>query len=293
MTTLLCTDVAIIGAGPAGTMAAVQLVRLGKTVALLEPAEVGGLLHEASLVENFPGFPDGIEGAALAAQLSRHLDRFGIEPIRERVEQLRWEGSTFAVRTDVSVIAADRVIVASGTAPKAIPIPVPSSAKGRVHAEVRPLRGLRDARVAVVGGGDAAFDYALQLATANNVRLLLRSKPSCLGLLLERALQRPRIRIVEGAELVGIEAVNECLALRCRVGGGDVAEEVDQILFAVGRVPNDAFLKDRDGLDALVSQGRFFFAGDVHNESRRQAAIAVGDGIMAAMRIAGGEGAWS
>lgn len=285
-------NVIVIGAGPAGVMAAVQLVRLRRHVALLEPAAVGGLLREASLVENFPGFPDGIEGKALASQLARHLARLGIEPIREAAAEVRWEDGAFAVRTEGRILRSPSLVVASGTSPRELPISVPAQVRDRVHTGIAGLGRLAGARIAIVGGGDAAFDYALRLAGANVILLFHRSRPRCLELLLERALSCQRIRLVEGAEVWRVDASERGLRIGFGVGGQEEMEEVDHLLFAIGRIPNDGFLQMGPMMDELIQQGRLHFVGDIKNGQRRQAAIAAGDGLVAAMTIAEKERTW-
>ena len=124
----------IIGGGPAGITAAIQLKRCGLEPMLLERRELGGLVWNADLVENYPGFPNGIRGEKLIALLKRQVERIGVDVKREEVTQVDWRDGQFLVTTRVSQRSAEYLIVASGTKAKPLPNVIQPGADGRVHA---------------------------------------------------------------------------------------------------------------------------------------------------------------
>lgn len=279
-------EVLIIGAGPAGVATAIQLRRYGLSPALLERDRVGGLLRNADRVENYPGFPDGLPGPKLVALFERHLRRVGVNVTFDEVLRLDCKDG-WRVETKQAVYRPEAVIVASGTKPKPIPIPVPAEAQGRVFSEVWPLANVRRKRVSIVGAGDAAFDYALNLARRGNaVTILNRGREtSCLSLLRERAAVKPNISCRDRIRLQRVEVNAPRGGLTLVTSRTSLFS--DYLLFAVGRRPRLDFLTDnvKRQTRRLVRSGRLYFVGDVHNGRFRQAAIAAGEGLRAAMQI--------
>jgi len=286
-------QVAIVGAGPAGIAAATYLKRASLEPLVLERGEPGGLLRNANLVENYPGFSQGIGGEELAARFAEHLTHLGIATRREEVKLLARNSRGFRIRTDVDEHASRAVIVATGTTPKYPKIRgISSLTGGKVFSEIAstPLEKARKSRIFVLGGGDAAFDYAMNLeARGNEVSILTRSKPRCLPLLLERA-TRNKIDIRVGVRIDRVEETEDGLMIQCRSGGKSVTISCDFILVAYGRSPNLGFvetgLRKRIGIPKNppeTSVPGLFLAGDVIRGQNRQAGIAIGDGILAAM----------
>jgi len=126
-------EVAIIGAGPAGIAAAVQLKRYGIEPLVFEKGRIGGLLWNANLVENYPGFPEGISGPELVGKLEAQLRKASIDVIYEEVVRLE-EG--FGLKTEGGSYTADIVVVASGTEPRRFPGRISEEVEGRVFYEV-------------------------------------------------------------------------------------------------------------------------------------------------------------
>lgn len=361
------TKVVVIGGGPAGLAAAIQLRRYGIPFILLEKERLGGLLWNATLVENYPGFPAGVNGPKLAQLIERQARQIGVPVAQEcvlRVAKLGGEMTTLgdtesqsALRTPVSfggdfpeagndaaggtVAAAPRkpnaqeqsalrsvaifdsnlpaggdgaaggmiaaipdepnqksqfivqtneheyraayVLVASGTRPRPLPFPIPLECAPNVHSDVWPLLGESGKRIVIVGAGDAAFDYALNLAKNRNcVTILNRGRNvKCLGLLWERARANPAITYRAECPVSGVEAGETAGRLRVWCEAGE-ALEADALLFAIGRVPQVDFLSTE--LFTYAHAG-LHFVGDVKNGLYRQAAIAAGDGLRAAMEI--------
>jgi thioredoxin reductase (NADPH) len=283
------SPVIIIGAGPAGVACAVQLKRYGIDFSLIESGPVGGLLHNANLVENYPGFSKGIEGGRLAGLLKQQLERLAIPVIMETVELVDRE-RMFRVQTNKHEYSADTLVLATGTKPVALPIQLPGVLRNKVYYEVAGLKDIDNHNISIVGGGDAAYDYALNLAArGNKVTINIRSQISkCLPLLANRAAEHKKILVRYGHSLESIELDSQELILQWRTPGGQVLDHADFLLAAIGRVPNLDYLSTelKAGLPELEDSKRLFRAGDLVNGIYRQTAIAAGDGVRIAMQIA-------
>ena len=284
------TDVLIIGAGPAGLAAALQLQRHRVELGIFEARRVGGLLNSANLVENYPGFPGGIEGEALVERMEHQVTALGVEVTYEEVRNLDYAEGQFKAETQRAVYRAPVVIIASGTigmTPEGIN--TPQGLEERVLTEILTIKAVTGKKVVIIGAGDLAFDYALNLGRRNEVLILNRStERKCLPLLWERARQIPAISYREQTRLVSIQAGKDSrLRLVTEHPGGRNDTSCDYLVYAIGRRPNTAFLSGqvRQKVSELEQNGLLYTIGDVKNGIYRQIAIAVGDGILAAMQI--------
>ncbi|HSF81765.1 MAG TPA: NAD(P)/FAD-dependent oxidoreductase [Anaerolineales bacterium] len=283
-------DVLIVGAGPAGISAAIQLQRSRVPFTLLEKDRVGGLLWNANLVENYPGFPNGITGPRLAGLFEKHMRRAGVPVNFDRVLQVSQIGDELLVTTEQTSYQPRYMIVATGTKPRPIPISIPEEFQDRILSVVHPLLDLRDQQIVVVGAGDAAFDYALNLAKYNKVSILHRqSQTHCLPLLLERAAVCEHIIIHDCTAVERVKAARSRGKLLVEVQHSTSFSEMecDYLVYAIGRVPqldmlSPSLLAERSKFAHLP---RVHLVGDVINGYLRQTAIAAGDGLRAAMRI--------
>lgn len=283
--------VAIVGAGPGGIAAAIQLRRYGIEYVWFEREEPGGLLRNANSVENYPGFPGGIAGLDLVSRFRAQMDSAGVAPIREEVVSLDLRGDAFRLATPSRTVTAQRAVVASGTRARGLPQLADSGDLGeRLSGEIHQLRSLAGSEIAIVGAGDAAFDYALTLAAGNRVTVLNRGdRVKCLPLLWERCAAAPNIEYRGGVEVTGARRSGERVALRCRQHGSGKESDllVDYLVAAIGRRPALDFLGRtvKAERSRLTEQRRLFLVGDVANDIMRQVAIAAGDGLRAAMTI--------
>ncbi len=283
------TPVAIIGGGPAGIATAIQLTRYDITPLVFEKERLGGLLRNANLVKNYPGFPTGIPGPDLVELFLSQLRESETYPILEEVVRIEMSADGFHLRTTGNEYRAWCVVIASGTRPKPWDgPPIPPELTERVQSEVYPLRLLRNRHIVIIGAGDAAFEYALNLARDNDVTILNRgSRVRCLPVLERRASGEPRISYhaeTSPSEITSTEG--ERLLVQCAARGGVRTFEADHLLLAIGREPDLAFADPEllTGGDRL--KDRLHLIGDVINGRYRQTAIAVGDGIQTAMGIA-------
>ena len=280
----------IIGAGPAGLTAALQLKRVGISTLLFEGSDIGGLLYNANLVENYPGFPRGVRGPKLVNLLKKQVEHIGVEIQQETVISLEYNGENFVVKTSESDYLADVAVIASGTKPrkfgKGLIMP---TAKKRVFYETRNLLDVNGEQILIVGAGDAAFDYALNLARQNRVTILNRgTRIRALSLLQERARENEHIIYLENVEVKQVYVSDDAYLLVDVLHQNNVEEmKVSYILGALGRIPNLDFLAEEIILQEkkLSAEGILYFIGDVRNGVFRQTAIAAGDGLRAAMEI--------
>jgi thioredoxin reductase (NADPH) len=282
--------VVIIGAGPAGIAAAIQLQRYGIPVALFEKERIGGLLWNANLVENYPGFPNGVSGPKLVTLFEKQLERTGVDVVFDEVRMLDVVKNVPIVETCSNAYRPRVVMVASGTKPSPFPLEIPANVQNRVFSTVYPILHARGKHTVIVGAGDAALDYALNLSRHNTVTILNRNKDTpCLPLLWERARACAAISYrdeIAVRQIVASESGNS-LTVRCESSGGESIVAGDYVIFAIGREPQMDFLSARikEREIALLEHGQIYLIGDVKNGLFRQTAIAAGDGLRAAMQI--------
>ena len=266
-------QVTIIGAGPAGIAAGIQLKRYGITPMVLERETVGGLLRNANLVENYPGFPNGISGPKLIQLIDAQRKAASLEVSFQDVLEVDREGELFVVKTDKESFYTRILVVASGTKPrKFTDLEIPKELSGKVFHEVYPLVEEKGKHIAIIGGGDAAFDYAINLYKTNRVTILNRSKTKkCLPLLWERVQKIAEIRYMDEIVVDKLEPGNgEGLRLVCAGAEGEKIIEVSYLIGAIGREPNLDFLSKsiEEEIGGLQTSGVLVLIGDVKNEIR-------------------------
>lgn len=289
-------EVTIIGAGPAGIAAAIYLKRADLDPIVLEKQQPGGLLRHAHLVENYPGYSQGITGAVLADFLVEHLRKLGVPIMASEVQYIGQKNDAFRIKTNKEAFVSSTIIIASGTTPKKIQINGTTGLEGsQIFYEpflIPHQRTRRKKRILVIGGGDIAFDYTLTLLEWGfDVNILSRSEPSCLPLLQKRVLEKGAC-LRTFCTVEKIRKNHNELSLFCRRHGDQMEVAADFILIACGRDPNTSFLSrsltkylnDKIGFP-LTSLPGLYFAGDVIRGGYRQTGVAVGDGIHAAMMV--------
>ena len=282
--------VIIIGAGPAGIATAIQLKRYRISPLLFEKNKIGGLLRNANLVENYPGFPNGISGSELVELFKKHLHNNFIKIIFEEIVGLNFKQKLFLIKTSKKTFYSKIVVIATGTKPKRFSdFKIPEQIKDKIFYEIYPILGVKGKKIIVVGAGDSAFDYALNLEKNNEVFILNRGKTTkCLPILLERTKKSSRIKYLENTKISNIiENSKDELLLELKSEEGLLKMCANYVIFALGREPQLDFLSEKLKKNAqeLENKGVLYFVGDVRNGILRQTAIAVGDGIMAAMKI--------
>ena len=254
-------NVVIVGAGPAGLAAAKQLKLYGIDPLVYECDQPGGLLLNACSVINYPGVPEGISGREL-------IKRF-ILPSRlipAEVSEVSRTDYLYEIHTADSKVSALCVIVASGTFP--VKISIPGLADNLVHYDVKNITGFSGKSVAIIGGGDAALDYAMSLSSRCTVNVYARGDFSkVVPHLLKKVLLLPAVTLYP--ESLPQSYFSE-----------------DIIVVAAGRTPRVDFIST-NLLSSPPADGSFHLCGDCNNGIYRQTAIAVGNGVEAAMKVAG------
>jgi thioredoxin reductase (NADPH) len=281
--------VTIIGGGPAGMATAIQLRRHGIDGLLLEREDLGGLLWNAQRVENYPGFPGGIPGPELVERFTRQFREAGCRFSFAELRRVGRRDSVFELETAEKTFSSDVIVVATGTRPCPFP-PCVGMESDKVFYEVRPLLETTGAVVAVIGAGDAAFDYALNLARRNRVLLLNHGvRTRCLPLLFERVADDPAVDYRENTVVSRVlQDPGGGLVLQGEAGGTAFEADVDYLLCAVGREPRRTLLSSFGDEErrTLQETGRLHLVGDVKHKDFRQVGISVGDGVLTAMKIA-------
>jgi len=293
-------DVLIIGGGPAGLTAGLYTSRAKLKTLLVERMILGGQVMTTTKVENYPGFPGGIDGPDLMVRFQEHCQEFGLETMTAEVTGLRDNGLEKIVTVDDRDIRTRTVIITTGAEPSKLGIPGEVEFTGRGVSYCATCDGafFRNVPVAIVGGGDTAAEEALFLSRfASKVYLVhRRNELRATKLLQERIFANDKIEpvwncIVE--QVLGDNTGVTGLELRNRQDDTTKTLDVDGMFVAIGVTPKAHFLADileldRDGYILTDSDGRtsmqgVFAAGDVRKKILKQIATAVGDGAIAAI----------
>lgn len=286
-------EVVILGAGPAGIAAAIQLTRSGLVPLLLEKDEVGGLLLNANLVGNYPGFPKGISGRDLAALFKEQLQRVGGGVEFEEAVKLDYKDDLFVIQTDRRMIEAKIVVIATGTRAKEIPrLEISDDVRNRVFSEIYPIMYVKGKTILIIGSGDAAFDYALTLSKHNKIIILNRSdRTRCLPILMDGCFKSGNISYQIHTEVSRIKKGGSALEVTTVhiPDGEEHTMHAHYLITAIGREPSTGFFSAEIEKNCAIlrKSRRLFIIGDADNGIYRQTAISVGDGIRAAMEING------
>lgn len=275
-------DCIIIGAGPAGIAAAVQATRLGLNVVVFEKSHIGGLIRNASWIENYPPYFTGISGENFALKLAAYALKFNIKILKDCVVFADYNDSKFIVKTINNNYLSTSLIVASGTNYKKPDIAISDELSDRVFYEITELKNTVHKHITIIGSGDAAFDYAVTLSKQNTVTILNRSEnEKCLPDLYNKVLKIKTIKYVNNFIVKEIKSKNAYIEIS---SDKNENQECDFIVFAIGRHPEDSFLSEnlRKNCNNIPA---FKKAGDVKNDIFRQCSIAIGDGVKSAMEI--------
>ena len=269
---------------------ALQLERHGIRSLIIEQGRVGGLLLNANLVENYPGFPGGIAGPELVDLFKDQVKSYNLRFYEARLENLDYTNDQFEFSVNGKLLRSRLAVIASGTIPRKLTeFNLPAEIQNKVYYEVYPLLDVIGKQIAIVGAGDAAFDYALNLAPDNDIFIFNRGdKISSLPLLWERAQLIPRIHYHQETAITQIIAgPDERISLECKTLTASSGYIVDYLIGAIGREPNLDFISGQfvEKAIQLENSGKLHYVGDVVNGLFRQTAIAVGNGILAAMKI--------
>lgn len=274
------TDVIIIGAGPAGIACAIQLKRYNIDSIVLEKDKIGGLLKNANLVENYIGFPNGLSGEKLVELIKRQSQSSKLKIKYETAESVEYDKRFFRIQTNNNLYQSKYLVIASGTKSIVPSVPIiQDSIKNQVFYGIYKLGQIKNKNIGIIGAGDCAFDYALNLCSNNKVTILNRSnRIKALPILQDRVSKIESINYFENILVKQIESKNDKINLSSIPN--IVTTAFDYILIAIGREPNLDFI-NKD----IMNNPDMLHIGDVKNGQFRQTSIAVGDGTFAAMKI--------
>jgi len=296
----------ILGSGPAGYTAAIYAARANLHPVLYEGMEPGGQLTTTTEVENFPGYPEGIDGPAMMEEFKKQAERFGTDIRFGLATEVDFSQSPHMVTIDDNkVIEADAVIIATGAKAKYLGLESEEKFKGSGVSACATCDGFfyKGKDVAVVGGGDTAAEEALYLAgLVKKVYIIVRKNYLRASKIMQERLDKTQnIEILfehETKEVVGDQVVNGVLLTKRR-GKPDEEEvkiDVDGFFLAIGHKPNTDIFKDylemdetgyiitREGSTKTNIEG-VFACGDVQDSIYRQAVTAAGSGCKAAVDI--------
>jgi len=292
----------IIGTGPGGLTAAIYLARANLNPLVIEGPEPGGQLTTTTEVENFPGFPEGIMGPELMANMRKQAERFGAEFRSGWVNQVDTSKRPFTISVEgAEDIQAESIIVSTGASARYLGIPGERDYVGRGVSTCATCDGFffRNKKIIVVGGGDSAMEEANFLTRFASEVVLVhrRSDLRASKIMQDRARGNSKISWMldyTPLEVVGDENSVKGLKVRNNATGEDHVIETDGLFIAIGHTPNTKFLGGQLDLDShgylLVNPGTtetnvpgIFACGDVQDSRYRQAISAAGTGCMAAL----------
>ncbi len=293
------TKLLIVGSGPAGLTAAIYAARANLEPIVLAGSTPGGQLMLTSDVENYPGFPDGIQGPDLMNLFRAQAERFGTQIVDVDIDRVDLSERPFRIWARGVEYRGQALIVATGASAMWLGLESETRLRGRGVSACATCDGFffRDKEIAVVGGGDTAFEEATYLTRfASKVHMLHRRDSfRASRIMVDRARENPKIEIHTNTaidEVLGDEKVSGLRLLDTSTGKKrDMA--ADGVFIAIGHKPNTEAFRDWLEVDAkgyLVVRDEtnsriegVFIAGDVHDHRYRQAVTAAGDGCMAAI----------
>jgi thioredoxin reductase (NADPH) len=291
-------DVIILGSGPAGLTAGIYTTRADLKTLIVAGAKWGGQLQLTTLVENYPGFPDGIQGPELMINMRKQAERFGTEFIDEDFESVDFGNKPFEVIVAGKTYKGRSIIIATGADTKWLEVPGEADRIGHGVSSCAPCDAVffRNKNVIVVGGGDAAMEEALVLAKFANQVTVVHRKDSfrASDIMQKRVLESPKIKVRWNHEVKEIKGEGrvQSVVLYDNKTSETKEEPIDGVFVAIGHLPNTGKFKDIELEDGgfvkvhdhfLTNKEGVFVAGDVHDAHYKQAITAAGYGSAAAL----------
>jgi len=301
-------DTVILGSGCAGLTAAIYAARSNLKPLVLEGHEPGGQLSITTLVENFPGWPEGVQGPDLIENMKKQAVRFGAELRMAHLSTIDLTKRPFTLNLGKETIHTRSLIIASGASARWLNLPSEQALIGHGVTSCATCDGFFSSgkEIAVIGGGDTAMEEALFLTRfATKVTIINRSENfRASKIMRDRAIAHPKIKFISSTtveEVLGVEEKDvKGLRLRNRVSGDEYVLPVSFMFLAIGHIPNALAFK---GLMDMDSEGYIqtrnnvfttlngeiipgvFACGDIQDRRYRQAITAAGSGCMAALEV--------
>lgn len=295
-------DVITIGAGPTALAAAIYTTREDIDTVLLEKGVVGGLAAITDMIDNYPGFDEGVEGMELAGTLQKQAERFGAKIELAEVQSIRDEGQYKKIETSNGTYAAKAILIATGSDYKRLGVPGEDEFYGRGVHFCATCDGAfyRDKRLVVVGGGNSAAQEGMFLTKfASHIDMLVRGDHLKASEVLQKKIDTTdKISIhfnTTTDKIIGDKFVNKVIGTDKKTGK-EIEFDTDGVFVFIGLKPNTSFLRDsKIELDDTgfvqtdktlqTSMPGVFSAGDVRSGATQQIASAVGEGATAALMI--------
>lgn len=295
-------QVIIIGSGPAAWTAAVYAARAELKPVVFEGNEPGGQLMTTTEVENFPGFPKGIQGPELMAAMREQAVRFETKVISKRVDALKQIDGGFELTVGSDTYQTKTVILSTGATARRLGLESEKALYGKGVSACATCDGFffRGKQVMVVGGGDSAMEEATFLTRfAESVTIVhRRDEFKASKIMQDRALANPKIKVLWNSEIIEILGVEQDMVRGVKLKNtqtGEVTEQaIDGVFAAIGHVPNTelvtglvdldeaGYIKTQPGTSLTKTPG-LFACGDVQDSRYRQAITAAGSGCMASL----------
>jgi len=296
-------NVIIVGSGCAGNTAAIYTARANLKPLVIAGHEPGGQLSLTTLVENFPGFPEGIDGPTLVENIKKQAEHFGAEYLHGTVSEADLGARPFRVKVESEWHEARTLIIASGASARWLNLPNEQRLIGHGVSSCATCDGFfyRGKKIMVVGGGDSAMEEANFLTRFGEEVTLVHRRGAFRSskIMLERARLNPKIKFLTNTVVEDIYDAGQKLVtsvkLRNLATGETWIRDVDGFFVAIGHIPNTAPFVGQIELDPdgyIISKGGartsvvgVFHAGDVQDRTYRQAITASGAGCMAAIEV--------
>ncbi len=294
-------DVIIIGGGPAGLTAGLYTSRSRLKSLLIENGLLGGQMTTTEVIENYPGFPEGVTGDELSRLMEEQAKRFGLEVISEYVVEVKLEGDKKIVKTEEGSYLSQALIICTGTEYRKLGVPGEKEFAGKGVSYCATCDGafFQDNQIVVVGGGDSALTEALYLTKFGKEVTIIHRRDALRGTKIyqERVFTHPKIKLLWNSviqEIKGDSTVKSIVVKNVKTA--EVTEHpIDGVFLFVGLSPRTQFLRelvdmDEEGyiltdVNGQTSVKGIFAAGDCRKKLVRQIATAVGDGATAACSI--------
>ena len=291
-------DMIIVGGGPGGYTAALYAVRAGLDVLLIERLSAGGQMNLTGQIDNYPGFPEGVDGFQLSYNMQQQAERFGAKTKYAEVLELQLEGERKSVRTNEGTYLAKTVVISTGAGSRPLGVAREKELIGRGVGYCAHCDGMfyRGKRVVVVGGGNSAVAEALYLSRIAKEVILVHRRDTLRAtqIYLKPLQEAANVRILwdsEVEELLGDEVLSEVKVRNLKTGEVQLLE-AQGLFVSIGRKPATGLVKDQLTLDGAgyIMAGEdtktnipgVYAVGDVRTKELRQIVTAVADGAMAA-----------